>query len=96
MAPGLDIDHLAKLARLNLTADEKKLYTEQLSQVLTHFEALAKADLPPVADVAQVVDETALRNDEPGKPLGAEAVTRIAPASHDGQISVPRVVDDES
>ena len=28
--------------------------------------------------------------------LGAEAVTRIAPASRDGQISVPRVVDDES
>jgi aspartyl-tRNA(Asn)/glutamyl-tRNA(Gln) amidotransferase subunit C len=96
MSQGLDIDHLAKLARLNLTADEKILYTQQLSQVLTYFEALSKADLPPTADVAMVVDESALRSDEPGKPLGAEAVTKIAPASHDGQISVPRVVDDES
>ena len=96
MSKGFDIDHLAKLARLNLTADEKKLYTQQLSQVLTYFETLAKADLPPVADVAQVVEESVLRSDEPGKPMGAEAVTKIAPASNGGQISVPRVVDDES
>jgi len=43
-----------------------------------------------------VVRESALRSDVPGPSLGAEAVTRIAPASRDGQISVPRVVDDEA
>jgi len=43
-----------------------------------------------------VVTEKALRGDEPGVSLGSDAVTKIAPASHDGQISVPRVVDDES
>lgn len=96
MAPGFDINHLAKLARLNLTAEEKTLYSTQLNQVLTYFETLAKADLPAVSDVAAVVTESALRNDAPGASLGAEAVTQIAPASHDGQISVPRVVDDES
>jgi Asp-tRNA(Asn)/Glu-tRNA(Gln) amidotransferase C subunit len=57
---------------------------------------LANADLPATIDDARVVDEAALRSDEPGPVLGAEAVTRIAPASRDGQISVPRVVDDES
>jgi aspartyl-tRNA(Asn)/glutamyl-tRNA(Gln) amidotransferase subunit C len=96
MAKGLDIDHLAKLARLNLTADEKVLYSNQLTQVLTYFETLAKADLPAVSDVAMVVSEKALRSDEPGVSLGSDAVTKIAPASQDGQISVPRVVDDES
>lgn len=96
MAKGFDIDHLAKLARLQLSAEEKTLYSNQLNQVLTYFETLARADLPPVADVSQVVDESALREDIPGQPLGSEAVTQIAPASRDGQISVPRVVDDES
>ncbi|MSR72922.1 MAG: Asp-tRNA(Asn)/Glu-tRNA(Gln) amidotransferase subunit GatC [Opitutales bacterium] len=96
MAKGLDIDHLAKLARLNLTAEEKVLYSNQLTHVLTYFETLAKADLPAVSDVAMVVTEKALRSDEPGVSLGSDAVTKIAPASHDGQISVPRVVDDES
>ena len=96
MAKGFDIDHLAKLARLNLTAEEKVLYSNQLTHVLTYFETLAKADLPANSDVALVVTEKALRSDEPGMSLGSDDVTKIAPASHDGHMSVPRVVDDES
>ncbi len=96
MAEGFDIDHLAKLARLNLTAAEKALYSTQLNSILGHFRALAEADLPTTIDDARVVREGALRSDEPGPSLGAETVTRLAPSSRDGQISVPRVVDDES
>jgi len=96
MAEGFDIDHLARLARLSLTAEEKALYSSQLSQILGHFQALAQADLPAAVGDARVVGEAALRSDEPGPVLGAEAVTRIAPGARDGQISVPRVVDDES
>jgi len=96
MAEGFDIDHLAKLARLSLSAEEKALYASQLGQILGHFQTLAQADLPATADGACVVDESVLRSDEPGPILGAEVVTRIAPASRDGQIAVPRVVDDES
>lgn len=44
MAKGFDIEHLAKLARLNLSAEEKALYSNQLTQVLTYFETLAKAN----------------------------------------------------
>ena len=75
MAEGFDIDHLAKLARLSLTAEEKALYSSQLNQILGHFQALADADLPATIDDARVVDEAALRSDEPGPVLGAEAVT---------------------
>ena len=50
MAEGFDIDHLAKLARLSLTAEEKALYSSQLSQILGHFQALADADLPATID----------------------------------------------
>ena len=96
MAEGFDIDHLAKLARLNLSAEEKALYSTQLNSILGHFRALAEADLPASVDGARVVRESALRSDEPKASLGAAAVTGIAPASRDGQISVPRVVDDES
>jgi aspartyl-tRNA(Asn)/glutamyl-tRNA(Gln) amidotransferase subunit C len=96
MAEGFDIEHLAKLARLQLTPEEKVLYSQQLNSVLGHFRALAEADLPPQVDDALVVSESALRADQPAASLGAEAVTRIAPASRDGQISVPRVVDDEA
>lgn len=96
MAEGFDIDHLAKLARLDLTAAEKALYSTQLNSILGHFRALAEADLPASIDDARVVREAALRADVPGPSLGADAVTRLAPAARDGQISVPRVVDDEA
>ncbi len=97
MADGLDINHVAKLARLALTAEERELYAGQLSQVLGHFRALAEADLGTAgAALRSAVPETSLRPDQPGPVLGVEAVLRNAPASRDGQISVPRVVDDEA
>ncbi len=95
MAEGFDIRHLAKLARLRLTPEEEALYASQLGSVLGHFRALAEAELPAV-DEARAVPESALRSDEPGPVVGPETVTRISPASKDGQVSVPRVVDDES
>ena len=62
MAEGFDIDHLAKLARLDLTAAEKALYSTQLNSILGHFRALAEADLPASIDDARVVREAALRD----------------------------------
>ncbi len=96
MAEGFDIEHLAKLARLELTPAEKTLYATQLNSVLGHFRALAEADLPNQIDDALIVKESALRADVPGPTLGSEVVTKLAPAARDGQISVPRVVDDEA
>lgn len=97
MPEGLDIDHVAKLARLALTAEERALYAGQLAQVLGHFRQLAEADLGAASTALRTpVAEQALRSDEPGPTLGSEAVLRNAPASRDGQISVPRVVDDEA
>jgi len=97
MPEGLDIDHVAKLARLALTAEERALYAGQLAQVLGHFRQLAEADLGAAAvGLRAPVAEQTLRSDEPGPVLGGEDVLRNAPASRDGQISVPRVVDDEA
>lgn len=97
MAEGLDIDHVAKLARLSLTAEERALYAGQLTQVLGHFRQLAEADLGAAgAALRPPVPEAALRSDEPGATLGGEAALRNAPAARDGQFSVPRVVDDEA
>jgi aspartyl-tRNA(Asn)/glutamyl-tRNA(Gln) amidotransferase subunit C len=97
MADGLDIDHIARLARLRLTPEERALYEGQLSQVLGHFRQLAEADLSKTAAPFRItVSDVSLREDIPGETLGSEAVLRNAPASRDGQISVPRVVDDEA
>lgn len=97
MAEGFDIDHVAKLARLSLTAEERALYAGQLAQVLGHFRQLAEADLGAAAGPGRAaVPESSLRADAPGAVLGGETALRNAPAARDGQFAVPRVVDDEA
>ena len=51
-APALDIDHIAKLARLALTAEEKAIFAQQLGDVLHHIEQLAKVDVTGVEPTA--------------------------------------------
>lgn len=95
MPEGLDIDHVARLARLRLTDEERARVAAQLGQILGHFASLAA--LPSGAgDAAPEVADAALRADVPGPTLAPDDLLRNAPASREGQVLVPRVVDDAS
>jgi aspartyl-tRNA(Asn)/glutamyl-tRNA(Gln) amidotransferase subunit C len=97
MSRGLDIDHIARLARLSLTAEERERYAAQLGQVLGHFAALAAMEAGPEGAGLRVpVPDAALRADQPAPPLPPADFLRSAPAARDGQVAVPRVVDDAS
>lgn len=96
MSRGLDIDHVARLARLALTPDERERYAAQLGQVLGHFAALAAMEPGPGGSLRAPVPDSTLRADQPGEPLPSADFLRCAPASRDGQVAVPRVVDDAS
>ena len=97
MPEGLDIDHVAKLARLSLAPDERARYAAQLGQVLGHFAALAALPSAPADGALRpAVPDASLRPDVPGPALPPEDFLRNAPARRDGQVAVPRVVDDAS
>lgn len=49
------IDHLAKLSRLALSEDEKKLYTSQLESVFEYFNKLQAIDTTSLEPLSQVV-----------------------------------------
>ena len=51
----IDIDHVAKLARLGLTAEEKKLYEKQLLDVLKHADELQKINTDNVEPSAHAI-----------------------------------------
>ncbi|MCK4963200.1 MAG: Asp-tRNA(Asn)/Glu-tRNA(Gln) amidotransferase subunit GatC, partial [Anaerolineales bacterium] len=49
--------HIARLARLQLTTEEERLYTEQLSDILDYASRLGEvdtSDIPPTASVLQL------------------------------------------
>ena len=51
-APDLDIDHIARLARLALTPEEKQAYAAQLAEVLQHIRQLQQLDVSNVEPTA--------------------------------------------
>jgi aspartyl-tRNA(Asn)/glutamyl-tRNA(Gln) amidotransferase subunit C len=52
-----DVDHVARLARLTLTNEEKERYTAQLESILSYIEKLNELDttnVPPTAHVLPI------------------------------------------
>ena len=65
-----EVEHIAQLARLNLTQTEKKRYQQQLSDILDHVAQLQKLDTSDIKPASVVQPERArLREDNPGKGL---------------------------
>ncbi len=89
-----EVEHIAKLARLDLSAGEKDQYREQLSAILdyaTLLQDLDTAGIPPTASVLPA--RSVLRSDEVGSPLEPEKLLRNAPQKSDGQFKVPPVME---
>jgi len=91
-----EIDHIALLARLDLSPAERERAATELSQILEHFEQLAALDtenVEPTSHVMPVVN--VLRRDEVRPGLTLDAVLQNAPEHAAGQFQVPRVVEAE-
>lgn len=89
-----DVQHVAKLARLNLTEEEQEKYTEQLNAILQYAEKLNELntdEVPPTTHVLKLVN--VMREDVVQESLPAEKVFRNAPEEEDGQFKVPAVLD---
>ena len=90
----LDVAHVAKLARLNLTEEETKLFQAQLGRVLDYAEKLREPDTSAVEDAAHAVPVfNVFREDEPHGGLSAEEALSNAPRQANGLFIVPKVVE---
>jgi aspartyl-tRNA(Asn)/glutamyl-tRNA(Gln) amidotransferase subunit C len=89
------VEHVAVLARLALSADELELYREQLSSILGHIEKLQELDVsgvPPTTHAVEV-EGTPLREDEAWESLPPEEALAGAPAREGTSFSVPRIIE---
>jgi aspartyl-tRNA(Asn)/glutamyl-tRNA(Gln) amidotransferase subunit C len=90
----LNIDHVAHLARLALTPEEKAKFAQQLGDVLHHIEQLRKVDVSgvePTAHAAPVFNVWADDVAQAGLPV--ELALKNAPAQRDHMVVVPKVVE---
>jgi aspartyl-tRNA(Asn)/glutamyl-tRNA(Gln) amidotransferase subunit C len=89
---GVDIDHLAKLARLRLSPEEKEKFSHELPAILHFVEELQSVTLSAQAQTKQVVPLESLRDDVPSSEnLSLEQLKALAPDFRDDQVVVPAV-----
>ncbi len=89
-----EVDHIALLARLDLSAAERERAGRELSQILDHFQQhneLDTTDVEPTSHVFPVVN--VLREDQTRPSLPRADVLLNAPEQADGMFQVPRVVE---
>jgi aspartyl-tRNA(Asn)/glutamyl-tRNA(Gln) amidotransferase subunit C len=89
-----EVEHIAMLARLELTEEEKQRFRDQLSSILEHVARLQELDtsgIPPTSSV--LPPHSVLRADEPVKGLKVEDVLRNAPRREKDQFRVPPVLE---
>ena len=88
------VEHIAELAKLALSDDEKSRYQEQLSAILEYAERLQAVDtsaIPPTATVLPL--RTVMRADEPHDSMSREDVLANAPQAEADCFRVQAVLD---
>ncbi len=89
------VDHVARLARLDLTDDERERMRVELGHILEHAERIQALDLDGVPPTSHSVSiRNAMRPDEVTPSLPPEEVLGNAPEVEDGRIKVPRIIED--
>lgn len=87
-----DVEHVAKLARLALSEEEKSLYSQQLSKIIGYFAELQKLDTGGVEPLAHAQSvNNVWREDRVISPPGADLLLSSAPCPENGYFRVPKI-----
>ena len=90
-----EVEHIATLARLELTEEQKRRYTEQLSHILDYIAKLQEldtSDVPPT-DGGGSAAQMPLRADEARPSLEREQLLSNTRHQEDNQFKIPPVFE---
>ena len=89
-----EVQHVAKLARLELSELEQEKLTDQLSGILTYVEKLNELDTRGVEPTSHVLDiSNVMRDDVAGASLTQEKALANAPEKAAGHYKVPKIIE---
>jgi aspartyl-tRNA(Asn)/glutamyl-tRNA(Gln) amidotransferase subunit C len=89
-----EVEHIADLARLELSQEEKQLFCEQLSAILDYvarLQTLDTSEIPPTSSV--LPPHCVLREDISRPGLSLHELLLNAPQAEAGQFRVPPVLE---
>jgi aspartyl-tRNA(Asn)/glutamyl-tRNA(Gln) amidotransferase subunit C len=89
-----EVEHVARLARLELSEQEKEMFTGQLSNILTYVEKLNELDATGVEPTSHVLDiSNVMRDDAAAVSLTQEKALANAPEKAAGHYKVPKIIE---
>jgi len=89
-----EVEHIAELAKLGLTEEEREKFREQLSAILEYAEMLQRLDteaIPPTATVLPL--RNVMRPDEAGSSFPLEDILANAPQAEDSYFKVQAILE---
>jgi len=85
------LEHLSWLSKMELSKEEKKLFQEQLNEILDYFKKLDELDLRGVEPLYHVVElKNVFREDEP-KPYDPDKILKLIPKLKGRYVKAPRM-----
>ena len=90
----MKIDHIAMLARLKLTNDEKEVFSGQLDSIIEYINKLNELDTKNIEPTAHVLDlKNVFRDDELRPSLPVDNALRNAPERTENFYQVPKIIE---
>ncbi len=89
-----DVEHVARLARLELTPGEKELFAGQMGAILGYVEKLKELDTEGIVPTSHAVPmENSFREDIARPSIGLEKALANAPSRAGSFFVVPNVIE---
>lgn len=89
-----EVEHVANLARLQLTEEEVERYTKDLNAILAFAAKLNELDTSDVVPTSHATDVKNVMREDVNRPsLAREIALKNAPDHEDGQFKVPAVFE---
>lgn len=90
----INIEHIAHLASINLSDNEKELFHNQLNQVIDYINQLNEVKTEELCeDFSNISNSDDLALDISEKQLNHNDVINNSPNAKNGEIIVPKIID---
>lgn len=89
-----EVEHVARLARLELSEEEKEVFTKQLNSILTYMEKLNELDTSNVEPTSHILPiQNVFKEDEVRGSLPREKALSNAPDRTEEFYRVPKIIE---
>ncbi|MBC7958443.1 MAG: Asp-tRNA(Asn)/Glu-tRNA(Gln) amidotransferase subunit GatC [Vallitaleaceae bacterium] len=88
------VTHVANLARLNLTEEEKEVMTKDMASIISFVDQMNGLDISEIKPTDHIIPINNVFRDDVVKPsMNREELLRNAPEQENGCYSVPKIVE---